>query len=181
MRLTCRGRLDLFSLSRPRPPVHPHACLFRVHRDLPACKALTPRACMPPEQVTDRLKNLDTRIEMKANMAGELQLGTAVVCLCVYWRVGVSACVCKCVGVCAGVLLTSMDVCHCLLVCDGLCLHLLPRRRVTGRDMSLFPASPMRAIFETDGIWVHGLFHYYCILSCIIILSLLYHFILMNK
>lgn len=27
--------------------------------------------------VTDRLKNLDTRIEMKANMAGELQLGTA--------------------------------------------------------------------------------------------------------
>ena len=70
---------------------------------------------MPLEQVTDRLKNLDTRIEMKANMAGELQLGTGVVCLCVCWRVGVSACLCECVGVWVGVLLTSMD-CHCLLV-----------------------------------------------------------------
>jgi len=49
-----------------------------------------PNACMLLKQVTDRLKHLDSRIEMKANMAGELQLGAEVVCLCLCRRVGVS-------------------------------------------------------------------------------------------
>jgi hypothetical protein len=50
-----------------------------------------PNACMLLKQVTDRLKHLDSRIEMKANMAGELQLGAEVVCLCLCRSVGVSA------------------------------------------------------------------------------------------